>query len=103
LQVLYIEHSTLGAEYNMAAANIETEIVFPNLKKLRHQKMNHNETECMLEIKAFADFGDYALELLPKVIKNIWLHYNINNIHVQKQILKHLNLDHLLGVETKIS
>lgn len=32
---------------------------------------------CTSEIRAFVNFGDYALERLPKVISNIFKHFNV--------------------------
>jgi hypothetical protein len=65
--------------------------------------MKDNEIDCMNEIKAFVQFGDYALELLPKVIDNIWLFYNIHSNKTKTKILSKLEILDLLGVETKIS
>ena len=32
---------------------------------------------CLQELRCFERFGGYALQLLPKVIGNIWKHYGI--------------------------
>lgn len=44
--------------------------------------------DCVLEIRTFVQFGDYALkDLLPKVIGNIWKHYDIHDETEQEEIL----------------
>lgn len=100
-----MEISTSGALYNMAAANMDTDIVFPNLKK-KHVIDQKMEDECARSLKTFAQFGGYALELLPKVIDNIWKYYNIEDQTTKEKILCRAGLKwdpHLRGVETSIS
>ncbi len=47
-----------------------------------------DRNDCVLEIRAFVRFGDYALnDLLPKVIGNIWNHYGINDEAEKEAIL----------------
>lgn len=43
---------------------------------------------CTSEIRAFVNFGDYALERLPKVISNIFKHFNVNPKYYMDILLK---------------
>jgi hypothetical protein len=64
------------------------------------------EDDCVRDLKTFAQFGDYALERLPKVINNIWKHYQIQDDLTKDRVLYKAGLkwiDHLRGVETNIS
>jgi hypothetical protein len=96
-----MEDSTLGAAYIIAAANIDTDIVFPNLPRdvtmVLKQTMlnmrpppefNPDEAECIKELKTFVQFGDYAIELLPKVIENIWKFYRIEDPDSRTRIMR---------------
>ncbi len=99
-----MEHSTLGAAYIMAAANIDTDIVFPNLPRsgcdvtmvLKQTTLtmrpppdfSPDEADCIQELRCFVRFGDYAIELLPKVIENIWKFYKIENLDTRTRIMR---------------
>lgn len=50
--------------------------------------MNANEIECLSDLRAFAQFGGYALQRLPLVIDNIWEHYEIKEEEKREQIMK---------------
>ena len=54
----------------------------------KRQRLNDHETDCVREISCFVQFGDYAMELLPKVIDNIWRHYGIDNDSDKQRIMR---------------
>lgn len=54
----------------------------------KKQRLNPTEVDCMREISCFVEFGGYALDLLPKVIENIWKHYGIDDEAQRHRILR---------------
>lgn len=50
------------------------------------------ELDCVEELKCFERFGDYALELLPKVLPSMWKHYRIDREEDRAKILKAANI-----------
>lgn len=64
--------------------------------------------DCVSEIRAFLRGGEYAHDvLLPKVINNIWRHYDITTQEDKMLSLEKAynmeNMHYLRGVETNIS
>lgn len=55
----------------------------------RAPKRQHPSYEdCVREIACFYRFGDYALELLPRVLENIWRHYGVESQEERDRILR---------------
>jgi len=50
--------------------------------------LTDKEQDCMLEIRCFYRAGDYAMMLLPKVLPNIFHHWQIADGSRQEKILE---------------
>ena len=77
MHVEYMEHSTLGVAYIMAAANIETDIVLPNLRPVTSETQLQPMEECIKEAKAFVRGEAPGCAVLGRVLSNMLVHYNL--------------------------
>jgi len=62
--------------------------------KMKQTTMKHwekkpgaNVQDCYLEIRCFYKFGGHALQVLPKVLPNIFKHFKIDDLTTQEKIL----------------
>lgn len=51
-------------------------------------RLTLKEEDCVKELACFAQFGDYAMVLLPRVIENIWRHYDIDGDDDRQRIMR---------------
>lgn len=60
-----------------------------NMKHWKISKKDFKDQilDCYLEIRCFYEFGGHALQILPKVLPNIFRHFGITNEILQNKII----------------
>gem|GEM_PF-6632404 len=61
---------------------------FESRKNNRENELTDVEDDCMREIRCFVQAGSLTQQMLPRVIKGIWLHWEIVDEARKQHILK---------------
>ena len=54
----------------------------------RRRVLTEAEDDCMREIQCYVRGGDYAQQLLPKVIHGMWRHWGVQDCVAKQHILR---------------